>query len=58
MFNESELLEIRALIVAIDKLLLDCDMLHDPDLLGSAITLSGMLNALTERITGQVDEAA
>ena len=58
MFNESELLEIRALTVAIDKLLLDCDLGHDPSLLGNAITLSGMLNALTERITGQVDEAA
>lgn len=58
MFNESELLEIRALIVAVDKLLLDCDLRNDRTSLGNAITLTGILNTLTERITEQVDEAA
>lgn len=51
MFNENELLEIRALIVAVDKLLLESD-------LQNATMLSGMLKALTDRITEQVDEVA
>ena len=48
--NENEMLQIRALIVAVDKLLLESD-------LENATMLSGMLRDLTQRITEQIDEA-
>ena len=49
--NENEMLQIRALIVAIDKLLLEQD--YD-----NATMLSGMLLTLTDRITERECEAA